>query len=154
MFLLIISLTVFLTPQGLRAEETKAEGTKWILFAQDPEKKWFDYYYDAGHLLGSTDSIIGAWVMVVPKTQAAKDLILESRRIRAFHMEGYEDYQYTVTKMEINCPEKVKALFESRDYGKGGKILDKVSAIVQLNWKEILPGSIDAVYHAFLCKKR
>lgn len=145
---LFIFLAGYFAQMNLHAEETK-----WVLFAQDPEKKWFDYYYDAGHFLGSTNSIIGVWIMVVPKGKEAKDFLLEARRIRAFHMEGYEDYQYTVTKMEINCPEKTKAVFESKDYGKKGKILDKVNA-VRTNWKEIIPGSVEEVYHAFLCKKR
>jgi len=149
----LILLAMLVSPVALlRAETSQSEETKWVLFAQDPEKKWFDHYYDAGHLLRSEDDIIGAWVMVVPKSQTAKDLLLKERRMRAFLMEGYEDYQYTVTKMEIDCPNKMKAIFESKDYGKDGKILDQVHA-VRLNWKEISPGSVDAVYHTVLCEK-
>ncbi len=128
----------------------KAGETKWVLFGQE---EMFDHYYDEANFLRTPDNIIGIWIKVIPKTQVAKEVLLEIRRRRAFIMEGYEDYEFTVSAMEINCTEKTRAMMESWDYGKLGKVLDKVGATVR-NWKPIAPTDHPhAFYLKTLCKK-
>ncbi|MFQ5588160.1 MAG: surface-adhesin E family protein [Nitrospiria bacterium] len=127
-----------------------ASESKWVLFGQE---EMFDHYYDEANVLRSPEDVIGVWVKVVPTQEKAKEILLAERRRRAFLMEGYEEYQYTVTALEIDCPKKIRALMESRDYGKKGKILDKVGA-VRRNWVPIGPKDHPhAFYHKILCKK-
>lgn len=134
----------------LMPAQGQAKESHWVLFGQE---KLFDHYYDEANFVRTPDNVIGVWVKVVPRVQEAKDALLESRRLRAFRMEGYEDYEFTVTAIEINCTEKTRTLMESRDYGKMGRILDKVGA-VRRNWKPIKPEDHPhAFYMNVLCKK-
>lgn len=140
----LFSLLLLLPTQG------HAEETHWVLFG---EENLFDHYYDKNNFMRDEENVIGVWIKVVPKAQEAIDSLLKSRRLRAFRMEGYEDYQFTVTAMEINCREKTRALMESRDYGKLGRVLDKVGAVTR-NWTPINPDNHPyAFYLNVLCKK-
>ncbi len=129
---------------------TAAE-SNWVLFGQD---KLFDHYYDEANFLRTPDDVIGVWIKVIPTKKEGVDFLLEERRKRAFRMEEYEGYQFTVTAMEIDCGRKFRALIESRDYGEKGRILDKVSAVTR-NWIPI--SSTDHPYGFYLkilCKKK
>jgi len=128
-----------------------AKESKWVLFGQE---KLFDHFYDEANFIRNEENVIGVWIKVVPKAQEAIDSLLKSRRLRAFQMDGYEDYEFTVTAMEIDCTNKTRALMESRDYGKMGKVLDKVGAVTR-NWVPINPSDHPhAFYLKVLCKKQ
>lgn len=130
--------------------QSHAGESHWVLFGQE---KLFDHYFDESNFMRNEENVIGVWVKVVPKTQEAIDSLLKSRRLRAFQMDGYEDYQFTVSAMEINCTKKTRAMMESRDYGKLGKVLDKVGAVTR-NWTPINPSDHPyAFYLNILCKK-
>ncbi len=140
---------ILLIFSGLSAHVEAAE-SKWVLFGKD---KMFDHYYDEANFMRTPEDIIGVWLKVVPTQKKAKDALLEERRKRAFIMDGYEGYQFTVTAMEIDCPRKMRALIESRDYGEQGRVLDKVSAVTR-NWIPIdLSEHPNGFYHQVLCKK-
>ncbi len=135
----------------LMPTQAHAAESHWALFGQE---KLFDHYYDQNNFMRNKENIIGVWVKVVPKTQEAIDDLLKSRRLRAFLMDGYEDYQFTVSAIEIDCSNKMRAMMESRDYGKLGRVLDKVGAVTR-NWRSINPEDHPyAFYLKILCKKQ
>ncbi len=135
----------------LMPTQAHTKESHWVLFG---EEKLFDHYYDEKNFIRTKENIIGVWVKVVPKSQEAVDNLLKSRRLRAFQMDGYEDYQFTVTAIELDCTNKTRAMMESRDYGKLGRVLDKVGAVMR-NWRPINPNDHPyAFYLKILCNKQ
>ncbi len=132
------------------ASLVRADKADWVHFVTDPR---FDHYYNRATLARTPEDIVGVWVKVVPKGKEALEELMRIRRINGFLMEGFEDYQYSTTALEIDCRELKSALIEQRDYGKAGKILDKVRAVMR-NWQEISPGSYHDLYQQVLCKKK
>ncbi len=140
----LFSLFLLMPAQG------HANESHWLLFG---EEKLFDHYYDENNFIRNEENVIGVWIKVVPKTQKAIDDLLESRRLRAFQMDGYKDYQFTVSAIEIDCTNKTRAMMESRDYGKLGRVLDKVGAVTR-NPRPINANDHPyAFYLKILCKK-
>lgn len=119
----MIFITFFGTDTVLHAEENE-----WVHFVKDNR---FDHYYNNTTMERTDDDIVGVWVKVIPKGKEVIDMLMEARKKNAFLMEGFEEYQFTVTAIEIDCRESKSALIEQRDYGKGGKVLDKVRAVMR-----------------------
>ena len=67
-------------------------------------------------------------------------------------LEGYENYVFSITIMEIDCANHVKRILQSDDYNKKGELLDTVSSSNQ-KWAPIASESVHGLYEKVLCKK-
>ncbi|MFQ5580544.1 MAG: hypothetical protein ACE5FZ_08020 [Nitrospiria bacterium] len=145
---LIVVLGVLFVP-GM-----EAYGAEWTLFGRD---NLFEHYYDKENLKTTPEKIVQVIIKVVPKGKKGKDLLLGVRDKAMFLMGGYEDYAHTVTAVEINCPEKLKAVLESSDFDHKGNVLDTVRdplATLRRDWTRIGPDSYPySDYHKVFCKK-
>ena len=143
-FSISIFLAMLLAPRIASTAEDQ-----WIHFVKDDR---FDHYYNKTTMARTPNDIVGVWIKVVPRNKAVIDFLMDIRKKNGFLMDGFEDYQFSVTALEIDCRNGQSALIEQRDYGKGGKMLDKVRA-VRRNWKDIPPNSYHDLYRKVLCKK-
>jgi len=140
------------TPMASDGNECpKVSGDKntWVYFVKD-ERHY--HCYNATELHKTEGGIIGVWIKLMPRTQAVIDHFMLIRSNNAFLMEGYEDFQYIVIALEIDCVENKSALIEQRDYGKNGRVLDRVRTPLR-NWQEIGTNSYHDLYKKVLCKK-
>jgi len=132
----------------------KAYAREWTLFVKDD---LFLHYYDQENMKTTPKKILQVLIKVVPKSQKGKDLLLAVRKEKMFLMGGYEDYAYTVTALEINCPDKMKAVLESSDFNHKGHVLDTVRdplSTLRRRWIQIDSDSYpESFYHKALCKK-
>lgn len=158
-FALFIFLSILTTGVQARAqlasdgnECPKVSGDKnnWVYFVKD-ERHY--HCYNETELHKTENGIIGVWIKLAPRSQAVIDHFMLIRRNNAFLMDGYEDFQYIVIALEIDCVEKKSALIEQRDYGKDGRVLDRVRTPLR-NWQEIGDNSYHDLYQKVLCKKK
>jgi len=157
-FAFFILLSILMTGGHAKAEfgtkgneclKDSEDRNKWILFFVDDRQY---HCFNDSELYKTKEEIVGTWVKLVPRNQEVVDHWKLTRRSSAFLMEGYENLQYIVVGLEIDCVEKKSALIEQRDYGKKLKLLDRVRAPLR-NWQEIRPRSHHDFYRIMFCEK-
>lgn len=157
-FALLIFLSVLTTGDyakaglGTKGNECLKEAgdkNKWVLFFMDDRQY---HCFNDSELYKTKAEIVGTWVKLVPRSHEVVDHWRQVRRNGAFLMDGYEDLQYLVVALEIDCIEKKSALIEQRDYAKALKLLDRVRTPLR-NWQEIRPGSHHDFYRMTFCEK-
>ncbi len=127
-----------------------AQEKEWVFFVKD---NLFNHYYDKVSINRLPEDIVQVLIKVEPRGKEAYDLLMKVRKQKGFLMGGYEEYQYTLKAIEINCPEKTKNTLDQSDYGENGKLLDSIRAIAR-KWDPIEAESIDAFYHQALCTEK
>ncbi len=138
-----------LASDGNECPKVAGDKNKWVYFVKD-ERHY--HCYNQTELHKTESGIIGVWVKLMPRNQKVIDHFMLIRRNNAFLMEGYDDFQYIVIALEIDCLENKSALIEQRDYGKDGRVLDRVRTPLR-NWQEIGTNSYHDLYKKVLCKK-
>ncbi len=132
----------------------KVYGAEWILFGQD---NLFEHYFDKENIKTTPEKIVQVLIKVIPKGKEGKDLLLGVRDEKMFLMGGFDDYSHTVTAIEINCPDKMRAILESSDFDHKGNVLDTVRdplSTLRRGWSKIIPDSYPySGYHKAFCKK-
>ena len=126
-----------------------ADAAEWTLFVQD---QGFKHFYDRQSIFHPTKEIIRVAIKVDPKGKEGRDFLLNVRKEIGLTLEGYENYAFSVTIMEIDCENHVKRILQSDDYNQKGELLDAVSSPNQ-KWAPIAPESVHGLYEKVLCKK-
>lgn len=125
-----------------------AWGAEWTSFVQD---KAFTHSYDKKSIALLSDRIVRVAVKVDPKGKEGRDFLLKIRRQIGLPLEGYENYGFSLTVMEIDCVNSRKRILQSDDYNQKGEQLDAL-APANPRWAEIKPDSVHGLYQKALCK--
>jgi hypothetical protein len=125
-----------------------AGAAEWTPFVED---KAFKHFYDKQSLAHLSQGLIRVAIKVDPKGKEGRDFLLKVRQQIGLSLEGYENYGFSLTVMEIDCPNNRKRILQSDDYTKKGEPLD-ASTSPNPKWAEISPDSVHGLYRKVLCK--
>lgn len=125
-----------------------AGAAEWTLFVEDHA---FKHSYDKQSIVHLPEKLIRVAVKVDPKGKEGRDFLLKVRQQIGLPLDGYENYGFSLTIMEIDCANKRKRILQSDDYNKKGEELDTVSS-PNPKWADISPDSIHGLYQKALCK--
>ncbi len=145
MKIIIVLLSLF---ASFAAVHPDAKAAEWTPFVED---KAFKHSYDKQSIAHQANAMIRVAVKVDPKGKEGRDLLLKVRQQIGLPLDGYENYGFSLTVMEIDCANKRKRILQSDDYTKKGEQLDTVSS-PNPKWAEISPESIHGLYQKALCK--
>ena len=140
----VLFLLLFL----LFAVHRKAGAAEWTLFVEDQA---FKHSYDKQSIAHLPNAMIRVAIKVDPKGKEGRDFLLKVRHEMGLPLDGYENYGFSLTIMEIDCANKRKRILQNDDYSKKGEELDTLSS-PNPKWVEINPNSIHGLYHKALCK--
>jgi len=130
--------------------DVAAQEKEWVFFVKD---SLFNHYYDKASVNHLPEGIVQVIIRVEPQGKEGYDLLMKVRKEKGFLMGGYEEYQYTLKAIEINCVEKTRNTLDQSDYAINGRLLDSVRA-VQRHWVRFEDDAIDAFYHQVLCEEK
>lgn len=142
--------TVFLTLfilLGLFRLDVKA--AEWTPFVQDQR---FKHFYDKQSIFHAPQGLVRVAIKVDPKGKEGRDFLFDVRKKIGMNLEGYENYGFSLTVMEIDCANHSKRILQSDDYTSKGEQLDSVSP-QNPKWAPIAPDSVHGLYEKFFCKK-
>jgi len=125
-----------------------AGAADWTPFVEDQA---FKHFYDRQSIAHLKNGLVRVAIKVDPKGKEGRDFLLNVRQQIGLSLDGYENYGFSLTVMEIDCPGKRKRILQSDDYTKKGEQLDTVSS-PNPKWVEINPDSVHGLYHKVLCK--
>ena len=125
-----------------------AGAAEWTPFVEDQA---FRHSYDKQSIVHLPNKMIRVAVKVDPKGKEGLDFLLKVRQEIGLSLNGYENYGFSLTIMEIDCLGKKKRILQSDDYNKKGEELDTKSS-PNPKWVEINPNSIHGLYQKALCK--
>jgi len=126
-----------------------ADAAEWTPFVEDQR---FKHSYDKQSIFRSPQGLIRVAIKVDPKGKEGRDFLLEVRKKIGMNLEGYENYGFSLTVMEIDCVNDAKRILQSDDYTIKGEPLDSV-APQNPKWAAIAPESVHGLYKKALCKK-
>lgn len=138
-------LTGFILLGGFYSHVDAAE---WTLFVQDQA---FQHFYDKQSIFHSPKGLVRVAIKVNPKGKEGRDFLLNVRKQIGLKLEGYENYGFSLTVMEIDCPSHTKRILQSDDYNQKGEQLDSATS-QNPKWIQIAPDSIHGLYEKFFCK--
>lgn len=138
--------TLFILLGAFRLDAGAAE---WTPFVEDQR---FKHSYDKQSIFHSPQGLVRVAIKVDPKGKAGRDFLLNVRKQIGMNLEGYENYGFSLTVMEIDCVNDVKRILQSDDYTSEGEQLDSVSP-QNPKWAAIAPESVHGLYKKALCKK-
>lgn len=95
------------------------------------------FYYDQNSVDFSSEEV----AVVLGKIEIHPARLIETRTAKRFSIKGYEDYDYTVQKYEINCQDKEYRILSQTDYDKEGKVLESDTPDSSPRWQPIPPNS-------------
>lgn len=126
-----------------------ARAAEWTPFVEDQR---FKHSYDKQSIFHSPQGLVRVAIKVDPKGKEGRDFLLNVRKQIGMNLEGYENYGFSLTVMEIDCVNDVKRILQSDDYTSKGEQLDSVSP-QNPKWAAIAPESVHGLYKKALCKK-
>lgn len=126
-----------------------AEAAEWTPFVED---KAFKHFYDKQSIFHSSKGLVRVAVKIDPKGKEGRDFLMTVRKKIGLPLEGYENYGFSLTVMEIDCPGQQKRILQSDDFNVKGELLDNVSP-QNPKWVQIAPESVHGLYQRVLCKK-
>jgi hypothetical protein len=141
----VICLLVFLL---LLSVYQNAAAAEWTLFVEDQA---FRHSYDKQSIAHLANKVIRVAIKVDPKGKEGRDFLLKVRGQMGLSLDGYQDYGFSLTIMEIDCVNQRKRILQNDDYNKKGEELDTLSS-PNPKWAEINPNSIHGLYYKALCK--
>lgn len=132
----------------LGATYSAADAAEWTLFVEDHA---FKHFYDRQSIVHTPSGIVRVAVKVDPKGKEGRDFLLNVRKRIGLKLEGYDHYGFSLTVMEIDCPNRSKRLLQSDDYNERGEQLDAVSP-PNPKWAPITPDSVHGLYQKYFCR--
>lgn len=126
-----------------------AGAAEWTPFVEDQR---FKHSYDKQSIFHSPQGLVRVAIKVDPKGKEGRDFLLEVRKKMGMNLEGYKNYGFSLTVMEIDCENHSKRILQSDDYTSKGEPLDSVSP-QNPKWAQIVPDSVHGLYEKVLCKK-
>lgn len=126
----------------------EAKAAEWTPFAQDQA---FTHLYDKRSIFHPSEEIVRVAVRVDPKGKEGRDFLFKLRRQIGMSVEGYENYGYSVTIIEIDCSQNLKRVLQNDDFNQKGELLDTVVSPNQ-KWAEIHSDSMHSLYRKKFCK--
>lgn len=126
-----------------------ADAAEWTPFVED---QVFKHFYDKQSIFHSSKGIVRVAIKVDPKGKEGRDFLLSVREKMGLTLEGYADYGFSLTVMEIDCANHLKRILQSDDYNSKGEQLDTVSS-QNPKWAPISPESVHGLYQKVFCKK-
>ncbi len=141
----VLLLSLFILFVGFHPDAKAAE---WTPFVEDQA---FKHFYDKQSIAHLPNQMIRVAIKVDPKGKEGRDFLLKIRQQIGLPLEGYENYGFSLTVMEIDCANKRKRILQSEDYNKKGEQLDTQSS-PNPKWAEIHPNSVHGLYQKALCK--
>ena len=141
----VLLLSLFILFVGFHQD---ADAAEWTPFVED---KAFKHSYDKQSIAHLPNRMIRVAIKVDPKGKEGRDFLLKVRQQIGLPLDGYENYGFSLTVMEIDCANQRKRILQSDDYTKKGEQLDTVSS-PNPKWAEISPESIHGLYQKALCK--
>lgn len=141
-----------------------AEAADWKPYAGDRN---FLYFYDAKrvtypykdiynvlNLELANVNIVNVWTKRIIKSEKGREWQIQEQKKKGLTTKGYEQYEYTMSRKELNCSGKKYRVLSEVDCGKDGGVLrlflkeDHVA-----DWEAILPGSDMEALHRSLCER-
>ncbi len=121
------------------------EKPSWKHMATDKNHGW-ENYYDSKRVIQTSDGVVRVWVKQVPiykdeeEKKAKMERLIENREGLGIKTDGYRDYAYSVTLIEIKCEANEGRSVSIVDYDKADKELGE-DALNNPTWAPISPRS-------------
>jgi len=136
---------------------TKAEGADWKLYAESDN---FYFYFDSSNIKHSVKDYLSlpwtrfskAWTKRVIRNEQGRNWQIQENKKLSLTTRGYENYEYTIALIEINCSDTSRRTLAETDYSKGGSIL-AASEEPYARWKPVTPESAHEMLYQLLCGK-
>jgi hypothetical protein len=128
---------------------SQAGAAEWTPFVEDQR---FKHFYDKQSIFHSPQGLVRVAIKVDPKGKEGRDFLLDVRKKMGMNLEGYEEYGFSLTVMEIDCRSHSKRILQSDDYTSKGEQLDSVTP-QNPKWAPIAPDSVHGLYEKVFCKK-
>ncbi len=142
-----------------------AGAADWKQYAGD---QYFSYYYDAKtvkypyktifnvlKLEMAKINIASVWTKRIIKDVRGREWQVQEQKKQGFTTKGYDRYEYTLARKELNCQEKKYRLVSEADYSKDGDLLGSFEKEAQfMDWKSILPESDTEALHRAICENQ
>jgi len=127
-------------------------------FSWSYDALWIDYpyktVYNALNLEFSKLRIAGVWTKRTIRDNKGREWQVQEQKKLGLTTNGYERYEYTVARKELNCSEKKYRVLSETDYNDAGEVLSSfINEAGNVEWKPIPPDSnTEALYHV-ICEK-
>lgn len=136
---------------------TKAEGADWKLYAESDN---FYFYLDSSNIKHSVKDYLSlpwtklskAWTKRVIRNEQGRNWQIQENKKLNLTTRGYENYEYSIALIEINCSDNSRRTLAETDYSKGGGIL-AASEEPYASWKQVTPESAHELLYKLLCGK-
>ncbi len=122
--LVVISLSL---PTLAGAVQTTPEW-KYVATLEDDRKSW-KTYYDAANIERQNKDIVRVWLKQVPITkndaerQRIVSGIIDNRKLNEMSAKGYEEFAYSLTLVEFDCPGRRARKTAIKDFDRAEKLL-------------------------------
>ncbi len=139
---------------------TAAGAADWRPYAGD---QYFSCFYDAVrtdypyktvynvlHMELTKLGIVSVWTKRIIRDEKGRERRIQEQKKLGFTTKGYERYEYTVSRKELDCSEKKYRVLSEKDYSKDGDVLSSLMNDARTaDWNQITPDSdTEALYHA------
>lgn len=142
--IILVTTLGYLTCACTGYAQKKENKPEWVFLSTD-NHGWKNYY-DSQSVVGTPDGIVNVSAKQVPVYKDDQDKkmrmqrLLENRKWLNIKTDGYDNYAYSVTILEINCATNEARSGTMIDYDSSEKELAK-STLAGVEWAPISPRS-------------
>lgn len=124
--------------------EILSPGSEWKPYADSP---LYRYAYNTRSVKHDTWSGVKVWTRRLPRDEEAKHAIIKELEKDGARAADAEGYQFTMTRFEFDCANRMIRTVETFDYGTGGVMESRIPPVS--DWAAVPPGSDrDRLYRA------